>query len=440
MVGGTAAEVIAAIPAAHALVAACTRARLSLANTWVVGGAVRDALLGRPGIDLDLVHGRDGVALARTLAKELEGELVATHSFGTATVRVDLAGRDVLLDVATARTERYEYPGALPSVELGASIRDDLRRRDFTVNALAASLDAGAADVELLGVCGVGQPADETPDADVMRGIVRVLHERSFEDDPTRVLRAVRYAGRLGFEIEPRTATLLESALAGGALATVSANRIGTELELLCREPAAASLQLLAQHRVLAALDPSLDTDLPARVALMERVDAEWSSDAAHAAVAWHMRLALLVAPLGSRAARPWLAAHGMSGRDVTAVVDHLRMLELIASAGEHIASATPPELLELLHTDDPLVLAFGSLAAPGPTSSALDRYVAAVENATLSITGHDLHAMGLERGPQIGHVLDELYRRKLGGELGDAQSERSAAENLVKRMEAEHG
>src|SRR5690349_11019813 len=195
-----------------------------LTGVWVVGGAVRDALLGREPRDLDLVVEGDAAAVAQRLGEDA----VVHERFGTATA----AGA---VNVAGARRERYGRPGALPDVELGAPIREDLARRDFTVNAIAVRLADGAVEAH----------PGAFEDLEARR--LRVLHERSFLDDPTRLLRLVRYAARLRFTPEPETAALARAAIADGALATVSGPRIGAELRLALREPLPAVLEALAR-------------------------------------------------------------------------------------------------------------------------------------------------------------------------------------------------
>ena len=156
---------------------------------YVVGGAVRDVLLGRTPHELDFVVEGDALAVARRAAERLGGTVTAHERFGTATVEAPGA----TFDLAGARRERYERPGALPDVELGASLAEDLARRDFTVNAIALHL----ADGELTYYAGARE--------DLAAGALRVLHDRSFRDDPTRLLRLARYAARLSFSAEPRT-------------------------------------------------------------------------------------------------------------------------------------------------------------------------------------------------------------------------------------------
>ena len=203
---------------------------------------MRDLLLERaPARDLDVVVEGDARPVAQALAERLGGKATIHDAFLTARV---YAG-DHAYDLATARRERYPRPGALPEVE-PAPLDEDLLRRDFTVNAIAANL------------------AGETraaPDAreDLEAGRLRVLHDASFIDDPTRLLRLARYAARLNFGVDVRTMALARDAVAGGALDTVTGSRIGSELRLLLDEPAAgAALGLADQLGVLGALRPPL--------------------------------------------------------------------------------------------------------------------------------------------------------------------------------------
>src|SRR4051812_4702290 len=186
-------------------------------GVYVVGGAVRDALLGRVPRELDLVVEGDAIALAGRAGERVGGALTVHERFGTATV----LGDGFAFDVASARRETYPRPGALPEVTLGVTIEEDLARRDFTVNAIAAGLDDG----RLVTWEGARE--------DLAAGVLRILHARSFVDDPTRMLRLVRYAARLAFA--PADERLVEPAL----LRTVTGERVGRELRLMLDEPPA---------------------------------------------------------------------------------------------------------------------------------------------------------------------------------------------------------
>jgi len=212
-------------------------------GAYAVGGMVRDLLLGRGTLDLDIVVEGEGIRFAAALAGKLRARLKGYERFGTATIALP-AGLKV--DVATARTEIYDAPAALPRVTPG-SIRDDLFRRDFTINAMAVAL----APAEF------GRLLDEFGGVrDIAEGNIRVLHGRSFIDDPTRIFRAVRFETRLGFRIVAADEARVGEALSLGLLGKLEEYRIAAELRLILREPdPAGPLQRLARLGVLDALE-----------------------------------------------------------------------------------------------------------------------------------------------------------------------------------------
>ncbi|MCW3018251.1 MAG: Polynucleotide adenylyltransferase region, partial [Solirubrobacterales bacterium] len=240
--GGEVLEALRALPGGPELLA-LGEERDDLA---LVGGAVRDLLLDRMPRELDVVLTRDAATFARTLAARVDSaaapaSLTLHDRFGTAMLEWDAAR----IDIAERRAESYPAPGALPQVRPGSSA-EDLERRDFTVNAIAVAL-GGARRGELTSV------AHAIEDLDA--GRLRVLHERSFVDDPTRLLRLARYRARLGFELEPDTGALAARALQEGALMSVSRARVGAELRLALGEAGApAALDSMGELGVLAAL------------------------------------------------------------------------------------------------------------------------------------------------------------------------------------------
>lgn len=198
-------------------------AERSNAKAHIVGGFVRDLLLGRKNLDVDIVVEPDGIEFAKILAKELEARLVTHKRFGTATIFTKRCKR---IDIATARTERYERPGALPSVK-SSSIKNDLLRRDFTVNAVAASLNPGSfgALIDFYGGC-----------RDIKKGLIRVLHDKSFIDDPTRIFRAVRFEQRFNFKIDKHTIKLIRNAVNLKMPERIEKYRIRNEMSLILKE------------------------------------------------------------------------------------------------------------------------------------------------------------------------------------------------------------
>ena len=202
---------------------ATLRAAGDQGGVYLVGGTVRDLLLGEPGFDVDLAVEGDGQAFARALAAELGGLLKPHDAFGTAVVEY---GDGERVDVVTARREGYAAPAALPTVE-PSTIEDDLFRRDFTINAMASAL--------------AGPDADSLVDPfggrrDLEAETIRVLHDRSFVDDPTRIFRALRYASRYGFELDEQTAALARQAIEAGFVGRLSPARLRDELVLLLDE------------------------------------------------------------------------------------------------------------------------------------------------------------------------------------------------------------
>lgn len=217
-------------------------------QVYAVGGFVRDLLLRRRNEDVDLAVEGPGIAYARHLAREW-GVGVQTHErFGTATLRLDGGGK---LDVATARQETYPHPAALPQVA-AAGIEQDLRRRDFTINAMAVRLNPGA----------FGRLVDPLSGRqDLEAGMIRILHRRSFEDDPTRIFRAVRFEQRFGFRLEPVTRRCLQEALRLNYTGRLSRPRVLRELFLLLDEAQPVlGLRRLARLGVLGRIHRLLST------------------------------------------------------------------------------------------------------------------------------------------------------------------------------------
>ena len=224
---------------------------------WLVGGPVRDALLERESADVDLAVERGAPQLAQELADRLGGRAIEHSEFLTAAA---LLADGEIVDVVTTRRETYATPGALPRVRAG-TIRDDLLRRDFSVNAIALELSSGA----------IVDPTGGR--ADLRARSIRILHERSFVDDPTRIFRALRLGSRLAFALEPPTEELLRGAIAGNALSTVSRQRVWRELRLaMLEERAADALETLASAGALDALLGSVRSE--ARAQLLRRAES----------------------------------------------------------------------------------------------------------------------------------------------------------------------
>lgn len=356
-------------------------------GVYLVGGAVRDLLLGRKSFDVDLAVEGDAIAFARGLG----GEVTAHGRFGTAVVRFP-DGRQV--DVVTCRRETYAAPAALPDVEAG-SIDDDLARRDFTVNAMAASLGGD-----------FGRLVDPYGGrADLEQGTIRVLHEASFVDDPTRIFRAVRYEARLGFRMDDRTEWLAREGVAGIGL--LSPARMREEVvALLSEEEAERALDRLAELAAAPKLEPGL-------VGRLDALRAELDPDAP----LWRVRLTALAA------AYPGLVARlSLRRQDARAVEEAVELAPRLAEATD------PVEIADLAGRAPEGAL----LALAGRDSTALRDWFTRLRGVRLELTGADLAELGVPESPRVGEILEELRRRKLRGELDGREAELAAARELI--------
>ena len=371
-------------------------------HPYLVGGPVRDLLLGRHDmLDLDLTLEEDSSTFARALARRTGGRVRSFPQFLTYKVTADGLPE---IDVATARSEKYRQPGALPAVSPG-TLRDDLFRRDFSVNAIAFDvLDQTLHD-----------PAGGVRDVEAKQ--IRVLHDRSFIDDPTRIYRALRLAARLGFTIEEQTERWMGEAIAGGAMATVSKERIWRELFLTMDETdAPKALGAIAAAGALDVLFEQRNGELCARLRMMkEQIDADPALD----------RYVLYTAALLHGNASPVdLEGSGFSqkrARNVMHVANEIaRFADALADAGSdrqrfRILKAATPETL-------------ATLAATAPELRAHVARYQEYRNFKLALRGNDLD---VAPGPHVARALERAREAVFTGEV-PAEEARSFARQMA--------
>lgn len=406
-------EVLRKLPEADAAV---TRSVIEAADAvgaslLLVGGPVRDLLLERPVRDVDLlVEGKDGEG-AEDLAERLAGptlRVVAHGRFGT--VRLEAEG--ATLDLATTRTETYAYDGALPSVAPG-TLAEDLQRRDFAINALALPLSRRARERHT-GVVDVAGGL-----ADLERKRLRVLHERSFHDDPTRALRAARLGPRLGFTLARSSRSALRSALRDGAFGHVSGDRLRREIVKLFDDAElgldpARALRLLADWHVLGMLEPGLTLPREA-IAPLRRLGRAVAAPPWRAPRwrPWTSGLALWLAPLSPQLRRRTLRRFALRGalakRLAEAPRQRERLLRVLArkrgrGAVDAALSGLPEEELHALY------------AWAGPAERRrIVRYAADDRGRRPPVSGSDLTEIGLA-GPAVGRALERIRAGFLDG------------------------
>jgi tRNA nucleotidyltransferase (CCA-adding enzyme) len=399
---------------------------------YAVGGFVRDLLLGVRNEDLDLTVEGDGVAFAHYLAAATGGLCKGPSEFGTAVV---IARDGHKTDVATARRETYKHPAALPTVEPG-TIRDDLFRRDFSINTMAFALNGPEAFILLDWYGG---------SADLAEGVIRVLHNRSFRDDPTRMFRAIRLEQRFGFVLHRHTLRLLQRAVDKRWIELLSGARLWRELRLMLEgQSPVACLRRLDELGIL----PHIDTDLglsQARLELLTRV-AEARAELAdtHADIlgpAWPVYLATLGHGLDVNILRRVGTRLALSPRTTQGLIEGLAAAERACHrlrTGEHLRPSEVVAMLQKLPSEMlPLLLA---LCPEGQVHQSVQHYLTTWRHIRPDLTGNDLKHLGVPQGPQIGRLLAHVLAAKLDGEATSREAEEALVRSAVLTSEPSAG
>lgn len=395
-------------------------------EVYAVGGFVRDILMHTPNSDLDLVVEGNGIDFARALAAKLGGRVRAHHKFRTAVVILEDGQR---IDVATARLEYYEYPAALPTVEL-SSIKMDLYRRDFTINALAVQLnpDRFGKLVDFFGA-----------QRDIKNRVIRVLHSLSFVEDPTRILRCIRFAKRYNFRIGGQTDRLIRNAMQLDMIPKLSGTRLFHEMNLIFdEENAVECLKQMRHYKILETMHPLL-TLTPAQETLLEEIKK---------VLDWHRLLYLGDLP------HNWMLffmamLNGMPEEDVQSVATRFNLTkrqstELLALRTQ--VNNTVYAYKKWKHRGGPaseLYFMLETLPLEGilyimarfnqeDIRKSMSLFLTQLKTQELEIDGHDLLAMGLKPGPEFGTVLKKLRAAMLDGQASCREDQLALAHRLV--------
>ena len=383
---------------------------------YAVGGFVRDLFLGRPNFDLDYVIEGNAIELAEKLEKAFPSrfEVVAKHDrFQTATLLFH-AERIREVDLSTARTEYYEFPAALPTVE-PSRLEQDLSRRDFTINGLAMCLNPGRY-AELVDHFDGLQ--------DLKKKIIRILHPFSFIEDPTRILRAARFGARLGFHLEPKTKECAKRAMNMGIFDNLGGVRLRDEIRMILESNhRLEGLDLLDElGGCLRFLDHGLEYSLRTKT-LVRR--AERLLTRYKVKEEWIVYLGLLISPVdGDR-------LQGVLDRLHLANSQKLAISKGIALVGKeelNRSSLKKSEVFRALRGTPAEALAIAACIAPPMTNvrRTISLFLKDLVNVTVRLTGKDLVEMGIEQGPEVGRVLDELLDQRLDGVITSEDQERS--------------
>ncbi len=361
-------------------------------------GAIRDILLGRQPDEVDLVIQGNAEELAQRAVQFRLARRTAASQFMT--VKLTIGARDI--DLATARAETYASPGALPDVA-PADIETDLRRRDFAANAIAVSI--GSMDF--------GRVIDPHHGVnDVQAGVLRALHPASFRDDPTRIIRAARYAARLRFKLHTETEAWLKND--APLIRTVGPDRLRNELNRLWREEKPIEgLHLLQSWGVLDNLPTASQwvTGLYS-ISLSDREEAARPDDAGVADIHW----ALIATTIGNEYETLTDAFH-LAGSAQRAV-DDIRLWKTTGAARFREASESnrPSHVADILALFEPAALVALYLTGDAPEARAIASYLGAWRHVQPELNGNDLLEMGVRQGPLIGKFLDRLRKDRMDG------------------------
>ena len=407
-------------------------------SLYLVGGFVRDLLLGKPNLDLDLVVEGDAILLTKRLTNELGGTVRVHARFGTAKWQAPgavseggdgsgaLPARPLTLDFVTARTEFYEHPEALPTVE-ASSLRQDLYRRDFTINTMALRLDKQRFG-ELVDFYG--------GEKDLQNRLIRVLHNLSFVEDATRMLRAVRLEQRLGFAIERRTEELMLEAR--DLLGRVSGERLRHELYLVLEEAEPESiLRRLQQLGILGSLCPGLQFNQ--RVAhwfqAASRGLAGWADGALNADPSSHgvlpaIYLALLTHELSEEERESLLSRLCIVAERGRVVREAACLHDLAPSlSGREVSRSAVYRMLKPFSLPALYVL---WVTESEPVRGRVELFVRELRHARPRLNGHVLKSLGVAPGPEYRSVLSAILDAQLDGRVSTLAEEQAMARQLL--------
>jgi tRNA nucleotidyltransferase (CCA-adding enzyme) len=383
-------------------------------RAYLVGGLVRDLLLGCPSFDLDLVVEGDAVKLAQKAAETSQAKLLAHHRFGTAKLRYE----NFTLDLATARKETYARPGALPAVTPG-TLKDDLVRRDFSINAMAISLAPND----------YGELVDPYQGKnDLEHHLIRILHPGSFTDDATRILRGVCYEQRFDFEFEAQTARLLKRDIP--MLDTISGDRIRHELEHIFEEDRPELvIERLGTLGVLHRINPSLKGD----GWIAEKFDE--ARRLKKPAQLPSLYFCLLVYSFSEDEIEQFFTRLNIPAKLSRAMRDTLRLKTSLPLLNK--PSLKPSEIYYLLREYEPLAIQANAIATESPrVRRTLQVFLTKLRYVRTALNGEELKKLGISPGPQMGKVLELLHRAKLDGEVRTRADEKQLVLSLSLRPE----
>lgn len=391
-------------------------------RVYLVGGIVRDLILGRPNVDLDLVVEENGLFFASLLAEVLNSRVFYHENFATASIQLS---NGIKIDIATARREYYEFPGALPTVKKG-SLKQDLYRRDFTINAMAISLNQE----------NWGQLIDYFNGlTDLEHRSIRVLHELSFVDDPTRLFRCIRFEKRYNFTIEGKTLALAQEAVRQNLLAKVSYDRIRNEFLLILKETSIIPIiKRLKQLGIWERIFPELELSQDVIRFLKEMAKSIGQIDQFVGKIDFHLVIFLILChhaneqQVGTFCERfQWSKKYQYSlekaVKEKNNILTTLTSADLTMSVLDKIFGELPAEIIIYFH-----------IISERKSQKMIVKYLSLRNKWIPAVSGNDLKILGIKPGPIYKIILDRLREAKAEGEISSRDQEISFVKEFIER------
>jgi len=390
-------------------------------DAYLVGGPVRDLFLRKKNLDIDIVVEGSALVLAKVLARQHRAKVTIHPRFGTASV---LFADGNKIDLATARKESYPHPGALPVVRDG-NIREDLLRRDFSINTLAAALSPSRWGA-LIDICGGRE--------DLKSKRVRVLHEQSFVDDPTRILRAVRFEQRLGFRMAPKTLFLLKKAIQDGAFKNIKPPRCFEEFKKVLKEQNPQKyLRRLSCLRALDFIENGFTMDAAQLAALprIEKYSREFGRQfkGERPFCLWLPYFLAMVECFSEDKVKMLCDRFQVSNLERKTILSVLKSEHILK--GLSVKKISPSAVYKILKPLSYEVIVFLEAKASKPALKRIKNFLIKYDMQKLAINGRDLQAIGIPPGKQVGEILGALLLAKIDGQPGGRQSELKQAKKI---------
>ncbi|MDD5174155.1 MAG: CCA tRNA nucleotidyltransferase [Candidatus Omnitrophica bacterium] len=396
-------------------------------KAYLIGGTVRDLFLRKENLDIDIVIEGDAILFGERLARELHGIIISHKRFGTCTVTTP---EYIKIDFATARRETYVKPAALPTVEF-SSFRDDLSRRDFTVNAMAISLNEGEFGNLIDYFDGMG---------DIEKKRIKALHDKSFVDDPTRILRGIRLEKRLGFTIEPHTANLIRKSIEQEIYKKVKEPRLRDEIMLVLKEKEPFHIiKRIDEFRALKIIHPylKLHKDLGGIFTAIDEACGWYNNNSPRkrSVEKWLIYLMALFSDISHDGTMYFCNKFELKRGEKLRVISYNRQSGRILktlNARRKILPSKIYRLLEPLSHEATLLLMAVSRSDIG--KGRIMEFFHKYNGMRTAVKGDDIKALGVKNGAHFARIMEKILYKKLDGIFRTKEEELAYAKKLAKR------